>query len=72
LLGRRRTTIAEAAPTREFSMDAMIEKAPVTVILSAKGWVAGPAGHVALDGDFKFKEGDGPAFALHARPPTSC
>ncbi|MGG2309946.1 hypothetical protein ACE40M_24345, partial [Salmonella enterica] len=32
-LGRRRTTIAEAAPTREFSMDAMIEKEPVTVIV---------------------------------------
>jgi topoisomerase-4 subunit A len=28
VLGRRRTTIEEAAPTREFSMDAMIEKAP--------------------------------------------
>ncbi|MFX8285684.1 DNA topoisomerase IV subunit A, partial [Acinetobacter baumannii] len=40
-LGRRRTTIAEAAPTREFSMDAMIEKAPVTVILSARGWIRG-------------------------------
>src|SRR5690606_1040030 len=33
-LGRRRTTIAEAAPTVEFSMDAMIEKEPITVILS--------------------------------------
>jgi topoisomerase-4 subunit A len=66
-LGRRRTTIAEAAPTREFSMDAMIEKEPVTVILSAKGWVRGAKGHVPLDGDFKFKEGDGPAFALHAQ-----
>jgi topoisomerase IV subunit A len=66
-LGRRRTTIAEAAPTVEFSMDAMIEKAPVTVILSAKGWVRGASGHVALDGDFKFKEGDGAAFALHAQ-----
>ncbi|MBP6361906.1 MAG: DNA topoisomerase IV subunit A [Novosphingobium sp.] len=67
LLGRRRTTIAEAAPTIEFSMDAMIEKAPVTVILSAKGWVRGASGHEALDKDFKFKEGDGPAHALHAQ-----
>ncbi len=67
VLGRRRTTIAEAAPTREFSMDAMIEKAPVTVILSAKGWARGASGHLALDGDFKFKEGDGPAFAFHAQ-----
>jgi topoisomerase-4 subunit A len=66
-LGRRRTTIAEAAPTREFSMDAMIEKEPVTVILSARGWVRGARGHLALDSDFKFKDGDGPAFALHAQ-----
>jgi len=66
-LGRRRTTIAEAAPTVEFSMDAMIEKAPVTVILSAKGWIRGASGHEALDKDFKFKEGDGPSHALHAQ-----
>ncbi|HCF25587.1 MULTISPECIES: DNA topoisomerase IV subunit A [unclassified Novosphingobium] len=66
-LGRRRTTIAEAAPTVEFSMDAMIEKAPVTVILSAKGWIRGASGHEALDKEFKFKEGDGPAWALHAQ-----
>ncbi|MGV3512488.1 MAG: DNA topoisomerase IV subunit A [Novosphingobium sp.] len=66
-LGRRRTTIAEAAPTREFSMDAMIEKEPVTVILSARGWIRAAKGHVALDGDFKFKEGDGPAFAFHCQ-----
>ncbi len=71
-LGARRTTIAEAAPAVEFSMDAMIEKEPVTVILSEKGWVRGAKGHVDLAtddgmGDFKYKEGDGPAFALHAQ-----
>jgi topoisomerase IV subunit A len=70
-LGRRRTTIAEAAPTASFSMDAMIEKAPVSVVLSAKGWVRGASGHAPLGtdgmGDFKYKEGDGPAYALHAQ-----
>ncbi|MEP7221052.1 MAG: DNA topoisomerase IV subunit A [Novosphingobium sp.] len=66
-LGRRRTLIAEATSRVEFSMDAMIEKAPVTLILSAKGWVRGASGHVPLDGEFKFKEGDGPAFKLHAQ-----
>ncbi len=71
-LGRRRTSIAEAAPTREFNMDAMIEKEPVTVILSAKGWIKGAKGHLALGqngngGETKFKEGDGPAFAFHAQ-----
>ena len=66
-LGRRRTSMAEAAPTREFNMDAMIEKEPVTVILSARGWIRAAKGHLPLDSDFKFKEGDGPAFALHAQ-----
>ena len=66
-LGRRRTTLAEAAPTREFNMDAMIEKEPVTVIVSQRSWIRAAKGHVPLDGDFKFKEGDGPAFALHAQ-----
>jgi topoisomerase-4 subunit A len=66
-LGRRRTTIAEATARAEFSMDAMIEKAPVTVILSAKGWIRGASGHEPEGKEFKFKEGDGPAFALHAQ-----
>ncbi len=66
-LGRRRTTLSEAAPTREFNMDAMIEKAPVTVILSARGWIRGASGHEVLDKEFKFKEGDGPAYAFHAQ-----
>jgi topoisomerase-4 subunit A len=72
VLGRRRTTIAQAAPTVAFSMDAMIEKEPVTVILTQRAWVRAARGHVPLgqDGkgsDFKYKEGDGPAFALHAQ-----
>ena len=66
-LGRRRTTIAEAAPAVEFSMDAMIEKEPVTVILSQRGWIRAAKGHVPLDSDFKYKEGDGPAFIVHAQ-----
>ena len=70
-LGRRRTTIAEAEPAVEFTMEAMIEKEPVTVILSQRGWIRAARGHVPLGNDngaeFKFKEGDGPAFALHAQ-----
>ncbi len=66
-LGARRTLIAEAAPTAVFSMDAMIEKAPVTVILSQKGWIRAASGHVPLDQEFKYKEGDSLAFILHAQ-----
>jgi len=66
-LGRRRTTIAEAAPAVEFSMDAMIEKEPVTVILSQRGWIRAARGHEPLDRDFKYKDGDGPGFAVHCQ-----
>ena len=66
-LGARRTTIHEAAPTVEFSMDAMIEKEPITVILSARGWIRAAKGHVDLTQDWKFKEGDELAFVFHAQ-----
>ena len=45
----------------------MIEKAPVTVILSQKGWIRAASGHVPLDQEFKYKEGDALAFILHAQ-----
>lgn len=67
VLGARRTTIQEAQATVEFSMDAMIEKEPVTIILSQRGWVKAAKGHMDLDSEFKFKEGDGPAFIVHAQ-----
>ncbi|MEP2737139.1 MAG: DNA topoisomerase IV subunit A [Erythrobacter sp.] len=66
-LGARRTKIEEAAPAVEFSMDAMIEKEPVTVILSKKGWIRAAKGHVGLDQEFKYKEGDELAFIVHAQ-----
>ena len=66
-LGARRTTIDEAEPTVEFSMDAMIEKEPITVILSARGWIRAAKGHVDLTQDWKFKEGDELAFVFHAQ-----
>ena len=66
-LGARRTLIRESAPAVEFSMDAMIEKEPITVILSEKGWIRAAKGHVPLDQEFKYKEGDALAFILHAQ-----
>ena len=68
-LGRRRTTIEEAEPTRDIPLEAMIEREPVTVILSQRGWVRAMRGHIDLSAPeaLKFKEGDGPLFALHAQ-----
>ncbi|GGB16517.1 DNA topoisomerase 4 subunit A [Sphingomonas metalli] len=68
-LGARRTTIEEAAPTRDLPLEAMIEREPITVILSQRGWIRAMKGHgdLASADTLKFKEGDGPAFAFHAQ-----
>ena len=69
ILGARRTLIEEAAPTRDIPLEAMIEREPITVILSQRGWIRAMKGHVDLASaeTAKFKEGDGPAFAFHAQ-----
>jgi topoisomerase IV subunit A len=57
-LGDRRTTLAAAPAPVEFSMEAFVEREPITVILSEKGWVRAVKGHLADGADLKFKEGD--------------
>jgi topoisomerase-4 subunit A len=64
--GQRRTEIGEAGDVAEIDMDAMIEREPVTVILSKMGWIRAMKGHQPLDAEVKFKDGDGPFMALHA------
>jgi len=68
-LGARRTTLSEAGPAREIPLEAMIEREPVTVILSQRGWIRAMKGHVddAALAAVKFKEGDGPDHAIRAQ-----
>ena len=65
----RRTRIEEVAPAREIDWTAMIEKEPITVILSQRGWVRAMKGHLALDqvAELKWREGDGPFIHFHAQ-----
>ncbi len=65
----RRTRIEEVAATREIDWSAMIEKEPITVILSQRGWIRAMRGHVALDDaeTLKFREGDALATIFHAQ-----
>jgi len=65
----RRTRIEEVAPTREIDWSAMIEKEPITVILSQRGWIRAMKGHLALEqvADLKWREGDEPFIHFHAQ-----
>ena len=63
---QRRTTLSDA-PTVDIDVtELLIEKEPITVICSEKGWVRAMKGHLDLNAQFKFKDGDGPRFSLHA------
>ncbi len=66
----RRTRIEEGSGSRaEIDWSAMIEKEPITVILSQRGWIRALRGHVALDDKetLKFREGDALQLAFHAQ-----
>ena len=64
--GARRTSFATAGETEEVTAEAMIEREPITVILSRMGWVRAMKGHQALDQELKFKDGDAGRFLFHA------
>ena len=57
-LGRRRTRISAAAPVLEIVAEALVEREPITIILSEKGWIRAQKGHLAEGAELKFKEGD--------------
>ncbi len=66
-LGRRRTEFAEVSEDVEVPLEAIIEKEPITVILSQKGWIRCLKGYVDLNEDFKFKDDDALQVAIHAQ-----
>jgi topoisomerase-4 subunit A len=58
-LGRRRTDLAEAPDTSAINFaEAMIEREPITVLVSEKGWIRSMKGHVADLAGVTFKGDD--------------
>ncbi len=65
--GKRRTEPGRQLPAVLVDETAFVEKEPITVILSEKGWIRAQKGHIPLDGEIRFKEGDGLLAAMHAQ-----
>ena len=66
-LGKRRTGFADAPEIDlEEMQEAMIEREPVTVVISEKGWIRAMRGHMTDLGQLTFKEGDRLKRAFHA------
>ena len=64
--GARRTLIEEAAEVEEVPLEAMIDREPITVVCSQMGWIRAMTGHIDLNRELKFKDGDAPRFMFHA------
>ena len=64
--GARRTTFAEAGEIEDVPLEAMIDREPITVVCSQMGWIRAMTGHIDLNRELKFKDGDGPRFIFHA------
>jgi topoisomerase-4 subunit A len=65
-LGRRRTEIGTAPAPVALEEDHLVEREPITVILSQKGWIRAQKGHLPEDAELRFKEGDALHSLLHA------
>ena len=58
-LGKRRTQFGEAAEIGDFDMTAaMVEREPITVVVSEKGWIRALKGHVSDTSSVQFKGDD--------------
>ena len=66
-LGKRRSQFA-IAPVVDTSMslEAMIEKEPITVVCSKRGWIRALKGHSKPEEVLKYKDGDDERFRFHA------
>lgn len=63
-LGKRRTTIANAPDEVDLSIEALVDREPVTVVVSEQGWVRALKGHLSPDAEVKYKDGDGERFRV--------
>jgi topoisomerase-4 subunit A len=73
-IGKRRTEIAKAKDVEQIlavaeeaaAIETAIEKEPITVVCSQKGWLRAFKGHQEPNDSIKYREGDRERFWLHA------
>jgi topoisomerase-4 subunit A len=66
-LGKRRSQFSDAPTIEDVPLESLVEKEPITVICSEKGWIRAMRGHVESSDDVKYKEGDKGRFWVQAQ-----
>ena len=67
VIGKRRTIIGQPPSAVIVPLEAMIEREPVTVVCSSKGWVRALRGHSEDTSELKYKDGDEGKFVINAQ-----
>ncbi|MFQ5348564.1 MAG: DNA topoisomerase IV subunit A, partial [Rhodothalassiaceae bacterium] len=62
----RRTGFGEAPSAEPVPIEAMVEREPITIVCSRRGWLRTIKGHLADDAPLSFKDGDTGRFRFHA------
>ena len=71
--GKRRTVFAEAPEHDEAAIEqALVEREPITVVVSEKGWIRALRGTITDLSSIAFKVDDGPKFAFAAETTSRC
>jgi topoisomerase IV subunit A len=72
-LGKRRTTFGQAPEHDEAAIEqALVEREPITVVVSEKGWVRTLRGTISDLSSIAFKADDGPKFVFAAETTSKC
>jgi topoisomerase-4 subunit A len=66
-IGKRRTIIGQPPSAVIVPLEAMIEREPITIVCSTKGWIRAIRGHTETASDLKYKEGDAGKFVINAQ-----
>jgi topoisomerase IV subunit A len=72
-LGKRRTTFGQAPEHDEAAIEqALVEREPITVVVSEKGWIRALRGTISDLSSIAFKADDGPKFMVAAETTSKC
>lgn len=66
IIGKRKSLIADAPTPIDVPIDVLVEKEPITILLSDKGWIRALRGHDGSPEEYKFKDGDSLRLELKA------
>ena len=72
-LGKRRTAFGQASEHDEAAIEqALVEREPITVVVSEKGWIRALRGTISDLSSIAFKADDGPKFVVAAETTSKC